>query len=262
MSALPPDGAETPGEAPTDAEEVDAGKRKGKVKVRHTVAKVVTSTLVVIALVTGLSVVFLYRHYNSNLDAENLDSAIGAQGVSNTAKWPAPSGPINILVMGSDNRDAPGDHVDNLTGIGQRSDTTILLHLSADRSARLRREHPARLGHQPSRMPRQQRQADLRADHGRHVERRLQRRRTRLHDPPVHRADPRPGVPLDRRRLRRVQGDGRRARRGQRLPARTRSTTRSGTSPCRPAPTSSPARRPSTTSVSATTSATARTSAG
>ncbi len=28
----------------------------------------------------------------------------------------------------------PGDHVDNLTGIGQRSDTTILLHLSADRS--------------------------------------------------------------------------------------------------------------------------------
>jgi len=35
--------------------------------------------------------------------------------------------------MGSDNRDAPGDHIDNLTGIGKRSDTTILLHLSGDR---------------------------------------------------------------------------------------------------------------------------------
>jgi LCP family protein required for cell wall assembly len=133
MSAQPPDGVETPGEASAAGEEVEAGKRKGKVKVRHTVAKVVTATLVVIALVTGLTVVFLYRHYNSNLDAEDLTGAIG-QGVVDKHKWPAPSGPINILVMGSDNRDAPGDHVDNLTGIGQRSDTTILIHLSADRS--------------------------------------------------------------------------------------------------------------------------------
>ena len=45
----------------------------------------------------------------------------------------AQKGPVNILVMGSDNRDAPGDRIDNLTGIGQRSDTTILLHLSGDR---------------------------------------------------------------------------------------------------------------------------------
>jgi LCP family protein required for cell wall assembly len=132
MSAQPPDGAETPGEAPAAAEDVEAGKRKGKVKVRHTVAKVVTATLVVIALVTGLTVVFLYRHYSHNLDAEDLTPAIGS--APDKRQWPAPSGPINILVMGSDNRDAPGDHVDNLTGIGQRSDTTILLHLSADRS--------------------------------------------------------------------------------------------------------------------------------
>jgi LCP family protein required for cell wall assembly len=127
MSALPPDGADEPGDPSA------GGKRKGKGKVRHTVAKVVTATLVVIALVTGLTVVFLYRHLNHNLDAEDLGNAIG-KGVVDKHKWPAPSGPINILVMGSDNRDAPGDHVDNLTGIGQRSDTTILLHLSADRS--------------------------------------------------------------------------------------------------------------------------------
>src|SRR5262249_46457810 len=125
MSALPPDGADVSGDLGSND---PGGKRKGKVKVRHTVAKGVTATLVVIALVTGLTVAFLYRHLNHNLDAEDLGSAIGA-GVVDKHKWPAPSGPINILVMGSDNRDAPGDHVDNLTGIGQRSDTTILLHL-------------------------------------------------------------------------------------------------------------------------------------
>ena len=129
-------------------------------------------------------------------------------------------------------------------------------------AARVRREHPARLGRQPRRVPRQQRQADLPADHRRDVERRVQHRRPGLHDPPVRAAHPRPGRPLHRRRLRRLQVDGRRDRRRRRLPARTRSTTRSVTSRCPPAPTSSPAPRRSTTSASATTSATAPTSAG
>ena len=35
--------------------------------------------------------------------------------------------------MGSDTRDGEGNNIDNLTGGGERSDTTILLHLSADR---------------------------------------------------------------------------------------------------------------------------------
>jgi LCP family protein required for cell wall assembly len=125
MSALPPDAAGSTGDAPA------GGKRKGKVKVHHTVGKVVAATMVVIALVTGLSVVFLYRHYNSNLNVLDVSGALKNRP---THKVPTgPSGPINILVMGSDNRDAPGDHIDNLTGIGKRSDTTILLHLSGDR---------------------------------------------------------------------------------------------------------------------------------
>ncbi len=123
MSAVPPDAGST-GDAA-------AGKRKGKPKVHHTVGKVVAATMVVIALVTGLSVVFLYRHYNSNLNVLDVSNAIKNNP---THKVPTgPSGPLNILVMGSDNRDAPGDHIDNLTGIGKRSDTTILLHLSGDR---------------------------------------------------------------------------------------------------------------------------------
>ena len=53
-------------------------------------------------LVTGLTVVFLYRHYNSNLDAQDLGNAIGTPQGLDKHKWPAPSGPINILVMGSE----------------------------------------------------------------------------------------------------------------------------------------------------------------
>jgi LCP family protein required for cell wall assembly len=109
------------------------GKRKGKAKTRHTVAKAVGATMVVIALVTGLSVVFLYRHYNANLNVKDISGELGTTDRPQPVAPKGPHGPINIMIMGSDNRDAPGDHIDNLTGIGKRSDTTILLHLSGDR---------------------------------------------------------------------------------------------------------------------------------
>ena len=44
-----------------------------------------------------------------------------------------PQEPLNVLVMGSDTRDGEGNNIDDLTGGGERSDTTILLHVSADR---------------------------------------------------------------------------------------------------------------------------------
>jgi LCP family protein required for cell wall assembly len=125
MSAPLPDGAGTSGDAV-------GGKRKGPSKTRHTVAKAVGATMVVIALVTGLTVVFLYRHYNGNLHVKDISAELGTDRPTTQAPK-GPHGPINIMIMGSDNRDAPGDHIDNLTGIGKRSDTTILLHLSADR---------------------------------------------------------------------------------------------------------------------------------
>jgi LCP family protein required for cell wall assembly len=124
MSALPPDQGDSPF--------VDGGKRKGKTKAHHTVAKAVGATMVVIALVTGLTVVFLYRHYNGNLNVQDIAGQLGTDRPTPEAPE-GPHGPINIMIMGSDNRDAPGDHIDNLTGIGKRSDTTILLHLSGDR---------------------------------------------------------------------------------------------------------------------------------
>jgi LCP family protein required for cell wall assembly len=130
MSAAPPPD-DVPGAGdPADAEAV-AGKRKGRTKPHHTVLKVVLSTMVVIALVTGLSVVFVYRHLNSNLNVVDFTGELKNRPTREVPE--GPSGPINILVMGSDNRDAPGSDIDGLTGIGKRSDTTILLHLSGDR---------------------------------------------------------------------------------------------------------------------------------
>jgi LCP family protein required for cell wall assembly len=108
-------------------------KRRGKGRRRHTVAKVVVASLVVLAMATGLSVVFIYRHLNGNLNVQDLTSQLG--GNRPDKKDPAgPGEPLNILVMGSDARDCKGCNIDNLTGMGQRSDTTILFHLSADRT--------------------------------------------------------------------------------------------------------------------------------
>ena len=54
-----------------------APKRKGKVRKRHTVAKVLVASLVVLGLVTGLSVVFIYRHLNGNLNVVDLTPQLG-----------------------------------------------------------------------------------------------------------------------------------------------------------------------------------------
>ena len=128
-----PDGASSasgdPAQPPADE---GKPKRRGKVKKRHTVGRVLLVTAVVLALVTGLSTLYLYRHYNSNLDVIDITAQLGTDRPEKK-KVEGPKEPLNILVMGSDDRDAPGNNIDNLTGGGKRSDTTILLHLSADR---------------------------------------------------------------------------------------------------------------------------------
>ncbi|MCW2844659.1 MAG: cell envelope-related transcriptional attenuator, partial [Nocardioides sp.] len=45
-----------------------APKRRGRIRKRHTVGKVLLAAVVVLALATGLSVVFIYRHLNGNLN--------------------------------------------------------------------------------------------------------------------------------------------------------------------------------------------------
>ena len=117
---------------PGDPADPGAPKRKAKKRKRHTVAKVLLATVLVLAMVTGLGTIWLYRHLNSNLNVLDISDQLTDQPEKIAVE--GPHEPLNILVMGSDSRDCEGCNIDNLTGGGQRSDTTILLHVSADRS--------------------------------------------------------------------------------------------------------------------------------
>jgi LCP family protein required for cell wall assembly len=107
------------------------GKRRAPTRKRHTVGKVLLATVIALGLVTGLSAAYLYRHLNGNLHV--YDATKDMIGTRPAKVVTGPQGPLNILVMGSDSRDCSGCDIDGLTKGGQRSDTTILIHLSADR---------------------------------------------------------------------------------------------------------------------------------
>lgn len=108
-----------------------APKRRGKARKRHTVGKVLLATALTLAMATGLGTVWLYRHLNGNLNV--FDPTAQLSNRPDKVVVEGPKEPLNVLVMGSDSRDCAGCNIDNLTGGGQRSDTTILFHLSADR---------------------------------------------------------------------------------------------------------------------------------
>ena len=93
---------------------------------RRTVWTVIVCTLLVVALATGTTVYAVYRHLDGNLRA---GVAIKHRAEKRAA---GPKAPLNILLLGVDRRDCPGCAVDNEAG-ADGSDTTILLHVAADR---------------------------------------------------------------------------------------------------------------------------------
>lgn len=135
-----PDDPARPDDAVDDVEELgdeeatDTGngkpKRRGRVKKRHTVARVLAVTTIALAMVTGLTVVYSFRHLSGNLNVADYTQDL--QNRPEKKKVEGPKEPLNILVMGTDTREGEGNQIDNESGEGG-SDTTILLHLSADR---------------------------------------------------------------------------------------------------------------------------------
>jgi len=108
------------------------GKRRAPVRKSRTLGRTLLVGLTSVVMVLGLAGTYFYRELSGNLHVVDLSGQIVGQRPS--AIDDGPSGPINILVMGSDTRDCDGCDIDGLTGGGARSDTTILIHLSADRS--------------------------------------------------------------------------------------------------------------------------------
>ncbi|KAA1428477.1 LCP family protein [Nocardioides antri] len=135
-----PDAAGTPSGAPAGSRKARrvsgsltqrrvAGKRR--LRRRRTVAKVIAVTLALLAVGTATSVVLAYNNWNDRL--RHVDLAGQLKDRPEKQEVEGPQEPLNILVMGSDTREGAGNNIDGLTGDGERSDTTILLHLSADR---------------------------------------------------------------------------------------------------------------------------------
>jgi LCP family protein required for cell wall assembly len=97
---------------------------------RRMVLRVILVTHVVLALLTGVGVAVGYHQLNGNI--ETLPGIPDEVDRPDKVRVEGPKQPINILIMGSDTRAGEGNGIDREAGAGG-SDTTILLHISADR---------------------------------------------------------------------------------------------------------------------------------
>jgi len=113
---------------PHDAGQPDQPPRKRKV------LTIVLATLVVLVLIVVGGGFLVYEHLNSNITSLDTTKALGTDRPSAfVPPTPVSHPPLNILLLGSDTRQGKGNHIGGQTpGL---SDTTILLHINADRTA-------------------------------------------------------------------------------------------------------------------------------
>ena len=96
---------------------------------RRRITTRVVATLAVLAVVLTSTLVIVYKKLEGNINAVSISDQLGSDRPE-AVEVSGPKRPMNVLVMGSDSRD--GTKIGGDTpGL---SDTTILLHLSADRS--------------------------------------------------------------------------------------------------------------------------------
>jgi LCP family protein required for cell wall assembly len=92
-------------------------------------AATVVGAVVALALVVGG--LFAYRHLEGNITAIDTSDMLGTDRPDKVVDESEPLNPVNILLLGSDTREGLNGNIGGETpGL---SDTTILLHLSADR---------------------------------------------------------------------------------------------------------------------------------
>ena len=110
-------------------------RHRGRTPRRHTWAFRVLVGLGVLVLVIAVGVVVAYRHLDSNITGIDVTKALGKRPPK--IKVAGPQEPVNVLVMGDDNRRGANGRKPDGQRIGGTtpglSDTTILLHLSANR---------------------------------------------------------------------------------------------------------------------------------
>src|SRR4051794_18277114 len=98
---------------------------------KHRVIKTLGITLSVVLVVVLAGGFFVYRHLDKNITSLDVARALGSDRPTEIVDKSAPTKPLNILLLGSDTREGQGNHIGGETpGL---SDTTILMHISADR---------------------------------------------------------------------------------------------------------------------------------
>jgi len=110
-------------------------RHRGHAPRRHKWAFRVLIGLCVLVLIVGVGLVAIYKHLDGNINRVDVSGHLGTDRP--TAVTTGPKQPINVLVMGDDNRRGANGRTPNGMKIGGEtpglSDTTILLHLSANR---------------------------------------------------------------------------------------------------------------------------------
>jgi LCP family protein required for cell wall assembly len=95
------------------------------------VLRALAIALALVVVVVGAGVWAIWRHLDHNIGSTDITGELGSNRPPKVAQAGAPHQPLNIVVIGSDTRQGKGNHIGGETpGL---SDTTILLHLSADR---------------------------------------------------------------------------------------------------------------------------------
>lgn len=102
-------------------------RRSTKPRRRLTALRVIVVAELVVALLTGATVVFAYEHVD-----QMIDTGAPIEHIKERDRAPLPTSELNILLMGTDSRDCSGCRIDNQSGEGG-SDTTILLHIADGR---------------------------------------------------------------------------------------------------------------------------------
>jgi LCP family protein required for cell wall assembly len=97
--------------------------------VRHPVLRAVAATTAMVLLAIAGTAFLAYRHLEGNITVSNgFDDIMGDR--PDEVEVEGPRRPLNVLILGSDTREGQTEVSGSSAGL---SDTTIMLHLSADR---------------------------------------------------------------------------------------------------------------------------------
>lgn len=98
---------------------------------RHRVVRAVAASVASVLVVALAAGFFAYRHLEGNITSMDVEDALGSDRPTALADDNEQQDPLNVLLLGSDTREGQGNRIGGETpGL---SDTTILLHISADR---------------------------------------------------------------------------------------------------------------------------------